>query len=248
MPATNKTTNFNLPQFIATDIPTWLDDVNDAMLKIDTALQNIKTTGSTNKSDISKIETNLQTINSSIASANGNITTLQSSVNSLNSQVTKLNNQFNLTKYELTPQIYAFRNNQYVNVTSEYSDAFPYATDKIPLYCNEDFSLFKIIGQWCFKSQNLVQNDNKIYLGISLPEGFIKNNEDEEHFYKSAIIYQRSHGVQTPYFAPMTICPSQNLLLIEIPNIVSEYSGDCYAFGNQALFINQNLYVEHTNI
>lgn len=248
MPATNKTTNFNLPQFIATDIPTWLDDINDAMLKIDTALQNIKTTGSTNESDISEIETNLQTINSSIASANGNITTLQSSVNSLNSQVTKLNNQFNLTKYELTPQIYAYRNNQYVNVTSEYPDAFPLATKKIPLYCNEDFSLFKIIGQWVFRPQNLVKNDTAIYLGISLPEGFIKNSEDENHYYSNAIIYQRSYGVQTPYFAPMSICPSQNLLLIDFLITASQYDGDCYAFGNQALFINQNLYVEPTNI
>ena len=27
MGATNRTTNYNLPQFVATDVPTWLTDV-----------------------------------------------------------------------------------------------------------------------------------------------------------------------------------------------------------------------------
>lgn len=38
MASTNKTPNYNLPQFIASDKPTWLGDVNGAMLAIDTAM------------------------------------------------------------------------------------------------------------------------------------------------------------------------------------------------------------------
>lgn len=38
MSSTNKTTNYALPQFIPTDKPTWLGDVNAAMLAIDTAM------------------------------------------------------------------------------------------------------------------------------------------------------------------------------------------------------------------
>lgn len=38
MASTNKTPNYDLPQFIASDKPTWLGDVNGAMLAIDTAI------------------------------------------------------------------------------------------------------------------------------------------------------------------------------------------------------------------
>lgn len=44
MAHTNKTTNYELPQFIATDKPTWLGDVNGAMLAIDTAIAGVDTT------------------------------------------------------------------------------------------------------------------------------------------------------------------------------------------------------------
>jgi hypothetical protein len=38
MSATNKTANYNLPEFVGTDKPSWLTDFNGAMTKIDTAL------------------------------------------------------------------------------------------------------------------------------------------------------------------------------------------------------------------
>lgn len=39
MSSTNKTTNFALSQFAATDKPSWLTDYNADMLKLDTAVQ-----------------------------------------------------------------------------------------------------------------------------------------------------------------------------------------------------------------
>lgn len=39
MSATNHTTNYNLPQFVGTDKPTWLTDVNNAMSAIDTQMK-----------------------------------------------------------------------------------------------------------------------------------------------------------------------------------------------------------------
>lgn len=39
MSSTNKTTYYELPQFISTDIPTWLGDFNGAMSAIDTAMK-----------------------------------------------------------------------------------------------------------------------------------------------------------------------------------------------------------------
>lgn len=44
MSSTNKTPNYALPQFIPTDKPTWLGDVNAAMIAIDTAMADNHTT------------------------------------------------------------------------------------------------------------------------------------------------------------------------------------------------------------
>jgi hypothetical protein len=41
MSATNKTANYELPEFVGTDKPSWLTDFNGAMTKIDTALHNL---------------------------------------------------------------------------------------------------------------------------------------------------------------------------------------------------------------
>ena len=40
MSATGSTTNYKLPQFVENDIPSWLNDFNTAMEKIDIAIHN----------------------------------------------------------------------------------------------------------------------------------------------------------------------------------------------------------------
>ena len=47
MAHTNSTTNYNLPQFISTDKPAWLSDVNGAMSDIDAAIHNAATDAAT---------------------------------------------------------------------------------------------------------------------------------------------------------------------------------------------------------
>lgn len=41
MSATNKTANYELPNFVGTDKPSWLTDFNGAMTKIDTTLHEL---------------------------------------------------------------------------------------------------------------------------------------------------------------------------------------------------------------
>lgn len=41
MSATNQTPNYNLPQYIGTDVPSYLGDFNKAMLDIDTAIKGV---------------------------------------------------------------------------------------------------------------------------------------------------------------------------------------------------------------
>jgi hypothetical protein len=42
MSASNLTPNYLLPQFVSTDKPSWLGDVNGAMVKIDAALASLQ--------------------------------------------------------------------------------------------------------------------------------------------------------------------------------------------------------------
>lgn len=68
MSATNKTTYLDLPQFIGTDVPSWLGDFNGAMEKIDTGYNNVDIkagkAASTANSAASKAHINMQSINS----------------------------------------------------------------------------------------------------------------------------------------------------------------------------------------
>ena len=45
MSHTNSTTNYNLPQFVTTDKPAWLTDINNAFYDIDAAIKAAKTAG-----------------------------------------------------------------------------------------------------------------------------------------------------------------------------------------------------------
>lgn len=78
--STNKTANYDLPQFVGTDKPTWLGDFNSAMSAIDTAIAE-------NASDIANMETDVQTATSTASQASQDVASLTSTVSSLSSDV-----------------------------------------------------------------------------------------------------------------------------------------------------------------
>lgn len=87
MAHTNKTPNYNLPQFVNTDKPAWLTDVNSAMVTIDTEIKlnadnatNAKTTSAQAKLEsetalnkATAVETTVNTIKDTLGTANGGI-------------------------------------------------------------------------------------------------------------------------------------------------------------------------------
>lgn len=94
MSATNATTYYELPVFIATDKPAWLTDWNGAMSAIDTAIkealtagENAQTTANTATSNISTINDSLTTINTSLTTLTSAVTGLTGSVNTINSLI-----------------------------------------------------------------------------------------------------------------------------------------------------------------
>lgn len=80
MSATQKTTNYQLPIFVGTDIPSWLTDFNSAMEKIDTAIKDASTTGGVTKSYVDGIRDELQS----------SITQLTTKVNNLETTIAGL--------------------------------------------------------------------------------------------------------------------------------------------------------------
>lgn len=81
--STNKTTYYELPQFVGTDKPTWLGDFNSAMGAIDTAIH-------TNASDISTMATDVATATSTASQASSDVSTLTTTVNGLSSDVSSV--------------------------------------------------------------------------------------------------------------------------------------------------------------
>ena len=75
MSATNETTYLNLPQFVATDKPTWLGDFNNAMLKID---NNAATTNNTVSGIPAQIAAVDQKADAAVSTANSAKTTATS--------------------------------------------------------------------------------------------------------------------------------------------------------------------------
>lgn len=56
MASTNKTPNYDLPQFVANDKPTWLGDVNDAFSKIDAGMEANKSSGESVVTRVTSLE------------------------------------------------------------------------------------------------------------------------------------------------------------------------------------------------
>lgn len=66
MGSTNKTTNYGLSQFIASDKPAWLVDYNGDMEKIDVGMEENKQSAEGNSTKITQIETNLEQVTQTV--------------------------------------------------------------------------------------------------------------------------------------------------------------------------------------
>ena len=81
--STNKTANYELPQFVGTDKPTWLGDFNEAMADIDAGMHE-------NASDIASMASDVATATSTASQASQDVTTLTGTVNTLSSTVSSV--------------------------------------------------------------------------------------------------------------------------------------------------------------
>lgn len=122
MSHTNSTPNYNLPQFVGTDKPTWLNDVNGAFTSIDTQMKanadsatsassnataantNIGTMSSLSTTDKATLVGAINEVNTAVGTAQGSANTAienanqaQTDANSANNAITALENYLKLS-------------------------------------------------------------------------------------------------------------------------------------------------------
>ena len=157
MSSTNKTTNYDLSQFIGSDKPAWLGDYNSDMSKIDTGIHTAQTTatGANGKADanttaigtLENLTTDAKTsLVSAINEVDSNADTAQNTANSASnaaatnaSAITALTNYLNLSNFT-TPT---------VTVTNASIDS---SSTSISCASNSTGSMGKIYGRVSFTS------------------------------------------------------------------------------------------------
>ena len=108
MSHTNSTTNFGLPQFITTDKPAWLTDVNVAYSAIDTAMKNNQTAASNAQNDATQALSDAST-------ADGKATTADSKASGA---VASLAENFEVTNTYNVDDLVMYNNLLYICTTA----------------------------------------------------------------------------------------------------------------------------------
>lgn len=139
MSSTNHTTNYNLPQFVGSDKPAWLGDINPAMSAIDTAINNAATTAAQGVSDASTAQTKADSAYTLAGDANTAAGTAQTTANTAVAQsntnagkITALENKFDLSVINNITQLPS---------TGQWSNGCDFT-----LAQNTDGSVFKFYG------------------------------------------------------------------------------------------------------
>ena len=173
MASTNKTTNYNLSQFIGTDKPTYLGDYNSDMLKIDTQMKTNADNVATAISGVESAQATANGANQTAQSANATATSAQttaqnasntaqnaqSTANSALSTATSAQATANIAKNNVEKlNLNTFVNIQTNNCTFENVSN---ANVNLTLATNSDSSVFKLYGQ---ATGNLTNPDSEGYI------------------------------------------------------------------------------------
>lgn len=141
MSYTTGTTNFNLPQYVGTDKPSWTD-TNQPFAELDTAVGGVTESVATMGSRITTLETQVNDTNTGIltrlSTAESDINTVEGDVASLNTTVTSLATEVGDVRTDTEDMITAYRetsatatHNYAVNDYFIYNDVLYRATQAI---------------------------------------------------------------------------------------------------------------------
>lgn len=97
MASTNKTSNLQLSQFIATDTPTWLVDYNGDMEKIDAGVGRVEELAETASTQAVGAANGLQTTNQNVTTLSGQVANVQNQANTNTASVNGINQRLGNT-------------------------------------------------------------------------------------------------------------------------------------------------------
>lgn len=97
MASTNKTSNLELSQFIATDTPTWLVDYNGDMEKIDAGVGRVEELAETASTQAVGVASGLQATNQTVTTLSGQVANVQNQANSTTASVNGINQRLGNT-------------------------------------------------------------------------------------------------------------------------------------------------------
>lgn len=142
MGATNRTQNYNLPQFVGSDKPTWLGDFNGAMSSIDTQMKANNDLGSQANTKADTALTNAETAQTT---ASGAQTTAQGAQSTANSGLAKaLEVEQSLNEFKQVLNINEF--NTYAGSDMSSTDSTILSSSIVTVASNSDKSICKIYG------------------------------------------------------------------------------------------------------
>lgn len=85
MSSTNKTTNYNLSQFVGTDVPSWLGDYNGDMGKIDKAIGDVANSQGSVEQSVVGLTADVQGLTTQVSGVSTSVQQLQTSVTQIDS-------------------------------------------------------------------------------------------------------------------------------------------------------------------
>lgn len=115
MSSTNKTTHYELSQYVGSDKPTYLSDYNGDMLKIDTGINAAKTTADTASTAATTAQTTAETAQTTANTAVTNAATAQSGVNTNAASIGTLANLTTSDKTSLVNAVNEVKGNATTN-------------------------------------------------------------------------------------------------------------------------------------
>lgn len=204
MSSTNKTTNYNLSQYIGTDKPTYLGDYNSDMLKIDTQLKanadsasNAASAAGAAQAVATEASKNVGKLNSSLTANSEDIAglktknsqqdvSIQNATNTANSALNKANqNDHNIADINTR--------NQWVQGTNIHNTGLPnYTKGSWNCSYNRLSGLLNISGQIELSQGSTIAGESRI---ATIPENILKLiNPSGERRIWSSIFVTRSDG------------------------------------------------------
>lgn len=168
MGSTNKTTNYELSQYVGSDKPTYLGDYNNDMYKIDAQMKVNNTLAQNGKDKADTAEGHAQTALTNAETADGKAVNAKNTADSALLKATQ--NEADIAKLNLT----SFVSTSYGSMTI---DTGTLTAGSITVATNTDGSVAKIYGRVKFTNAGEVDSTNKIVIASSLrPESEITIN------------------------------------------------------------------------